>query len=761
MLRKLLYTFFAIVVCAGVTNAQLSTYNFSATTGGASAYVPITGGTSPSFTGTNFDAGPGNDEGYANGVPIGFTFRYLGTNYTTLGVCSNGFAYFGASFTASSTFYTNNLATGFATSRPFIAPLWTDLDVQSTSNIKYITTGVAPTRVFTLEWGNAKWDYSAPNAAMSFQMKLYETSNIIEFYYRQEAGAVVGADGASIGLSATATGTGNISSLNNSGTTPTPSTTTETTSIVTKPASGQIYRWDPTYCAAGGTSVSTIGEKIANVTFNTINNSSTSFAQYENFTNLITSVNPGSTYTLNIALNANAYGPDETKVFIDYNGNGVFTDPGETVFTGAGAGPFTTTITIPLTAPLGIRRMRVRLHDTSDGPNATSCGFAAWGQVEDYTLNVQDCAAAAVSTQPANTSICEGNNGTISLSAAGNGITYLWQVSTDGGANYAALTNTAPYSGVTTNTLTITGATTGLSTNRYRVLFGGTCTPANTFSNAAILTVNAPPTVTTPPANKSVCDGNGTSFSVTGTGAALAYQWQVSTDGGTSFGNVSNTGGITGATTNQLTIAAAPLSWNGRQYRCVLTVASCTALNSAAATLTVNALPTVTLNAAPYTKLYPGLVATLTATSTPAANNVYTWYKNGAVVVNATSNTLSVDVDALGSYTATATDANTCTGPLSGAIVISDSVSSKLWIYPNPNNGQFQVRYYSLPGNTLARTLNIFDGKGARVATETYTIGAPYGRLSVDLSNHGKGIYMVELLDALGKRIAVGRAIVQ
>ena len=74
MFRKLRLTFLALAIGIGISQAQLSTYNFSATTGGAAAFVPISGGTTPSFTGTQFDAGPGNDEGYANNLPIGFTF---------------------------------------------------------------------------------------------------------------------------------------------------------------------------------------------------------------------------------------------------------------------------------------------------------------------------------------------------------------------------------------------------------------------------------------------------------------------------------------------------------------------------------------------------------------------------------------------------------------------------------------------------------------------------------------------------------------
>lgn len=765
MFRKLRLTFFALAIGIGVSQAQLSTYNFSASTGGAAAFVPISGGTTPSFTGTNFDAGPGNDEGYANNIPIGFTFRYLGSNYTTIGMCSNGFAYLGTpSFSASSTFYTNSLTsgvTGATAARPYLAPLWTDLATSAVANMKYVTTGVAPTRVFTMEWLNMNWDYSAANPGVSFQLKLYETSNIIEFVYRQEAGNLV-ADGASIGLTAAATGSGNFSSVSAATANPTVSTVTETSSITAKPPTGQIYRWDPTYCAAGGTNTSTGGEKIANVTFNTINNSTTSTAQYENFTNLSTSVTPGTTYSLSITLNDIAYSLDETKVFIDYNGNGVFTDAGETVFTGAGAGPFTTNVTIPLTAPFGLTRMRVRLHDTSDGPNGTPCGFANWGQVEDYTINISACSAAAIGTQPANTTVCNGGNGTISLSAAGNGITYQWQVSTDGGTNYTNLSNAAPYSGVTTNTLAITGATASLNNYRYRVLLGGTCTPANTFSNAAVLTVNTAPAVTANPAARAVCDGSSAQFTAAGTGSGVTFQWQVSTNGGTSYANLTNGTNVAGATTTTLTLSQVSLAMSGNLYRCVLNVTSCTSAATTGAALTVNPLPTVVLNVAPFTRLQPGMITTITATPTPAAaNNVYTWFRNGVQINGATASTLSVDVDGQGLYTALATDANGCTGPVSASVEVRDLESNKMWIYPNPNTGSFQVRYHSVAGNSLPRQINVFDARGARIETLSYTIASPYSRMDVDLSNHGKGVYMIELLDGLGRRIATERVVVQ
>ena len=119
-----------------------------------------------------------------------------------------------------------------------------------------------------------------------------------------------------------------------------------------------------------------------------------------------------------------------------------------------------------------------------------------------------------------------------------------------------------------------------------------------------------------------------------------------------------------------------------------------------------------------------------------------------------------VDVDGLGVYTAAVIDSNGCTST-SSSITIRDAPNDILFIYPSPNTGQFQVRYFSGSGNNpLPRVLNVYDNKGIRVFTKTYTINVPYTRLEVDLSNHGKGIYNVELSDANGRRLKTGRVII-
>ena len=152
----------------------------------------------------------------------------------------------------------------------------------------------------------------------------------------------------------------------------------------------------------------------------------------------------------------------------------------------------------------------------------------------------------------------------------------------------------------------------------------------------------------------------------------------------------------------------------------------------------------------------PSLKSTLTSTVNPAAAT-YTWFRNGVTVANATSNSLTIDVDGIGNYSLKVLDVNGCTNT-SAVLAITDSVSGKLFIYPNPNAGQFQVRYYSALNNAgLPRGINVFDARGKRILTKAYSIAAPYSRMDVNLSNQSTGIYWIEVVDGGGNRLAIGR----
>jgi subtilisin-like proprotein convertase family protein len=246
LLSALVIFYSSFLYSQSVTN-----YSFSAISG---TYTNITG-TALTLSGGSLD------EGWYNNIPIGFTFWYMGQPYTAIHAGTNGFACLGAPLTTALT--TNNLATGTAANRPFLAPLWDDLEVNAAGSVRYETVGSPGSRIFTLQWDKVEWNWLAAGPGISFQLKLYEATGVIEFIYNQEA-AAVNSGSASIGITAVGTGAGNFLSLSDASSSPTVSSTTETTTIATKPANGQIYRFTPnavvapvnlTFSAVGPTSM--------------------------------------------------------------------------------------------------------------------------------------------------------------------------------------------------------------------------------------------------------------------------------------------------------------------------------------------------------------------------------------------------------------------------------------------------------------------------------------------------------------------------
>ena len=266
MKKNFTLTALIVIIFSLNTDAQVN-YSFSATT---ATYVPVSGGTIPSLYRRPYDYGsnsPTYDEGIANSVPIGFTFNYNGIDYTTINVCANGFATLGAPFNSDTTvvenFYINTLKLGPLTyvsgtdstvefsgnTKPVLAPLWDDLNLQANSNLRYITTGSPGSRVLTFEWANALWQYDATGATLSFELKLYEGTNVIEFCYKDEGGTPSAGASASIGITATNNIGGGFMSLGDTSPEPAVSTTDETSSLHKKPENNQVYRFTPLPCA--------------------------------------------------------------------------------------------------------------------------------------------------------------------------------------------------------------------------------------------------------------------------------------------------------------------------------------------------------------------------------------------------------------------------------------------------------------------------------------------------------------------------------
>lgn len=141
--------------------------------------------------------------------------------------------------------------------------------------------------------------------------------------------------------------------------------------------------------------------------FNTIDASSgSSIADGANYINracvFSTTVTAGSHYSALVKGSFTNY--HQCKVYIDYNNNGAFTDPGELVLTGAG-NSVTATIAISSSAVTNVPlRMRV-IADASGSSTACSlvgAGSYGAGQAEDYSLVILPGCNSLVTTKAGN-----------------------------------------------------------------------------------------------------------------------------------------------------------------------------------------------------------------------------------------------------------------------------------------------------------------------------------------------------------------------
>jgi len=140
----------------------------------------------------------------------------------------------------------------------------------------------------------------------------------------------------------------------------------------------------PDYCTANGENGT---EAILQVRFGEINNTSVrSSSGYEDYTNMSTSVNIGSAYSLTVNIEGYRGGEsDEIYAWFDWNKDGDFNDENEFVTLNK---TYNTTgnasIRVPDNAQLGATGMRIRVayHAASNKP----CGSVPYGEVEDYAL---------------------------------------------------------------------------------------------------------------------------------------------------------------------------------------------------------------------------------------------------------------------------------------------------------------------------------------------------------------------------------------
>lgn len=164
-------------------------------------------------------------------IPLPFPFTFFGTLVTHYGVTTNGNVQFLTSSMGSIVNQWANATIPYALEpNGFAAPFWDDLHVPLSGGapaIRSAVTGSAPNQVLTIEWfdlslaSGGGGGTGTRNERLNFQVKLFQTTGVIEFHYCSllaNGGSFTGVSGsgATVGLENFTGTNGTIHSFNTS-----------------------------------------------------------------------------------------------------------------------------------------------------------------------------------------------------------------------------------------------------------------------------------------------------------------------------------------------------------------------------------------------------------------------------------------------------------------------------------------------------------------------------------------------------------------
>jgi len=124
------------------------------------------------------------DDGAFGPFPIGFDFDFYGNTYSEFYVTSNGLVMFdtlSTSWTNMTIPWPDNLTDD--TVNNYIAPFWDDIMISDYGDIRYATVGASPNNKLIIQFKDM-WIFDAPFLLGTFQVILYEGSDVIQIQYR-------------------------------------------------------------------------------------------------------------------------------------------------------------------------------------------------------------------------------------------------------------------------------------------------------------------------------------------------------------------------------------------------------------------------------------------------------------------------------------------------------------------------------------------------------------------------------------------------
>ncbi|MDB6031656.1 MAG: C-terminal target protein, partial [Verrucomicrobiales bacterium] len=355
-----------------------------------------------------------------------------------------------------------------------------------------------------------------------------------------------------------------------------------------------------------------------------------------------TSLVAGQSATLEVVASTNGF----LNAWIDWNGNGNWSDIGDQILTNkalvAGTNTLTFTVFPGATASNTFGRFRF---STQAGLSFT--GPAPDGEVEDYAVSVVHAADLAVITTALPDPVAVGSNLTYTVTVQNLGpslatgvaltntlpgnVTLVSSTSSQGACSLAGSVVTCglgsiPASGSASVTMVVRPVLAGSITNLARA--GGSELDLNLANNSGqtIGTVENPPIVTAQPVSLVVTQGNAVVFhsAATGTGP-LIYQWQL------------NGTDLPGAISADYSFANAQMNQEG-SYTVKVSNRVGTVISSAA-NLIVRVPPGIAQQPQNQTN-YAGGLATLSVSATGTAPIQYQWFFNATNLLAGQTNTL-------------------------------------------------------------------------------------------------------------------------
>jgi hypothetical protein len=236
------------MLSAGISTAQIADYSFQHQQG---LYTPL-----HSIPNTSFTEHVINDDFVSpEKIKMPFAFKFDSYQPDSIGISENAFVWFGnakgTDFSA-----TNPISSQLPASvKGVISALGIDLhphiSTNLTSRIRTAVLGTAPHRFFVVEWQNtSRYETVGGNEdTMSFQVKLYETTNKVEIVFGHFGINSTMTSNAEVGLKGTSLNDFNnrvVSAMDWSASTP--GSTAARRSVLRKtirPSMGQLFVWTP------------------------------------------------------------------------------------------------------------------------------------------------------------------------------------------------------------------------------------------------------------------------------------------------------------------------------------------------------------------------------------------------------------------------------------------------------------------------------------------------------------------------------------